>query len=158
MPLRATVNNEIVLAPFLSDDDWRTLKKRIKQEKLHVKIPCCGNSGYLRTSKRGMNHFVHKVRGDCTSGSETWQHLKAKYEIVLACREAGYDAITEAEGEGWRADVLATKGRIKIAFEIQWSPQTLETTLERQERYEKSGIRCCWFFKKPPTDKGTTFI
>ena len=152
MPLRAIIDGENVLSPFYSDDDWKALKARVKQDSLEVKLPCCGNPGYLRTSKRGLFHFVHKVRGSCDWRPETWQHLKAKNDIALACRDAGYEAITEASGDGWRADVLATKGdNIRIAFEVQWSRQTLEITKARQERYKVSGVRCCWFFKTPPS-------
>lgn len=59
----------------------------------------------------------------------------------------GYEVTTEASGVDWRADVLATKpgknGLIKLAFEVQWSPQTLEQTEERQQKYTRDGIRCC---------------
>jgi len=150
MPLRAIVNNEGILAPFLDDEAWQLLKTRVKNEHLDVRLPCCGNVAYLRTSKHGVKHFVHKERDTCTSAPETWQHLKAKHEIVLACKAAGYDTITEVSGDGWRADVLAVKGKVKIAFEIQWSSQTWEETQERQQKYKEAGIRGCWLFKRPP--------
>lgn len=150
MPLRAIIDGEDTIAPFLNNDEWNNLKQRVKSENLDVFIPCCGNPAYLRTSKHGINHFVHKVRGDCTSAPETWQHLKAKQEIIRACREAGYDASTEVNGDGWRADVLAVKANVKIAFEVQWSPQTWDVTQERQQKYKDAGIRCCWVFKSPP--------
>lgn len=117
---------------------------------MFVRIPCCGNPAYLRTSKHDFHHFVHKSIGDCISKHETWQHLKAKQEIVRACRAAGYDASTEVEGDGWRADVLAVKGNARIAFEVQWSSQTWEVTQERQQKFTEMGVRGCWFFKTPP--------
>lgn len=150
MPLRGIINGEAMIGSFLGDDEWNQLKQRVKSENLAVRIPCCSNLAYLRTSKHGIHHFVHKMRGDCMSAPETWQHLKAKQEIVRACREAGYDASTEVEGDGWRADVLAVKGNVKIAFEVQWSPQSWDITLERQQKYKDAGIRCCWLFKSPP--------
>lgn len=150
MPLRAIINNEDVLAPYLDDEAWNLLKVRVKHENLDVRLPCCRNAAYLRTSKHGLNHFVHKDRDTCTSAPETWQHLRAKHEIVLACRSAGYEALTEVSGDGWRADVLACKGNVKIAFEVQWSPQTWEETQERQRKYKEAGIRGCWLFKRPP--------
>ncbi|MCZ7545096.1 MAG: competence protein CoiA family protein [Anaerolineae bacterium] len=150
MPLRAIIDGEDLLAPFLDDEAWASLKHRTKLEGLDVRLPCCGNSAYLRTSKRGLRHFVHRERGTCTSAPETWQHLKAKHNIVLACRAVGYEAITEASGEGWRADVLATKGNVKVAFEVQWSAQSWEVTQERQQQYRAAGIRGCWLFKRPP--------
>ncbi|GGA09128.1 hypothetical protein CYANOKiyG1_21980 [Okeania sp. KiyG1] len=69
----------------------------------------------------------------------------------------GYDVKTEASGLDWRADVLATKQvknqLVKLAFEVQWSPQSLEETEQRQQKYIRDGIRCCWLFKKLPTSK-----
>lgn len=150
MPLRAIINGVDVIASFMTDDEWSQLKQRIKAEKLDVRMPCCGAQAHLRTSKYGVHHFYHKKKGDCTSPPETWQHLKAKQEIVLACREAGYDARTEVEGEGWRADVLAEKGNARIAFEVQWSPQSWEVTKQRQQKFKDAGVRGCWFFKRLP--------
>jgi hypothetical protein len=151
MPLRAVVNNEEqILAPLLTCEEWSALNQRVKLKEEELRLPCCGNIAYMRTSKHGLNHFVHKERDTCTSAPETWQHLKAKHEIVLACRAAGYEAITEIAGDGWRADVLATRGNTKIAFEVQWSRQTWEETLKRQQKYSKANIRGCWLFKQPP--------
>ncbi|MFZ4828116.1 MAG: competence protein CoiA [Phototrophicaceae bacterium] len=151
MPLRASIAGETIIAPFLSDEEWQALKSRVKQDKLDVLLPCCEQHGYLRTSSRGLAHFVHRHKSyNCTSKSETWQHLKAKAEIIRACSEAGWEAITESSGDGWRADVLAKRGSVQIAFEVQWSSQTLEETELRQQRYKKAGIRCCWLFKTPP--------
>ena len=70
----------------------------------------------------------------------------------MACHDAGYDVVTEFPGSDWCADVLASKGTTKIAFEVQWSRQTLEETLARQERYTRDGVRGCWFFKIPSKD------
>lgn len=81
---------------------------------------------------------------------ETFYHLKAKADIARACEHAGYSATTEMAGEGWRADVLATRGEARIAFEVQWSFLRLEECEYRQQRYEQAGIRACWFFRNPP--------
>lgn len=68
-------------------------------------------------------------------------------------RTFGWNAATEVtgktpEGEEWRADVLATKGTKRIAFEVQWSAQTDAETLRRQAQYARSGIRCLWLFRQ----------
>ncbi|WP_392476290.1 competence protein CoiA [Nostoc sp. C110] len=151
MPLRAFIDEQEVLAPLISDGDWEALKlQRNKQ----VCLPCCGADGYLRTSKQSTKHFVHKHKTGCDWKPETWQHLLAKTEILRVCQRLGYDAKTEVAGSDWRADVLATKpgkqGLIQIAFEVQWSPQTLEVTQDRQAKYKRDGIRGCWFFQRPP--------
>lgn len=151
MPLRAILDDSELLAPLLSAEEWEELKRK----KIKVTLPCCQAKGFLRTSKRGIKHFVHQKKSECSSGSETWQHLLCKTEIAKACKFMGYDVKTEASGKDWRADVLATKqgknGLIKLAFEVQWSAQTLEETEQRQEKYIKDGVRCCWLFKKLPT-------
>jgi hypothetical protein len=153
MPLRAFINGEEVLAPFISDTDWQVFKSK----KPNIVLPCCGQTGFFRVSKLGTKHFVHKNKTDCNWKSETWQHLLAKTEIVKACKQAGYDAKTEVSGSDWRADILATKqlsqGLIQVALEVQWSPQTREVTQERQAKYQRDGVRCCWLFRRLSTEE-----
>ncbi|MBK8022856.1 MAG: hypothetical protein IPK19_15850 [Chloroflexi bacterium] len=81
---------------------------------------------------------------------ETDAHQRAKAAILNGCAHAGYQAVTEASGEGWRVDVMASRGNVRIAFEVQWSPQKLRETVARQERYARDGVRGCWFFRQPP--------
>lgn len=76
-------------------------------------------------------------------------HSDIQRAVVSACTDAGFDAQEESRGSGWRADVLATRGSFRVAFEIQMSAQTLARTLERQDRYRKDGIECCWLFERP---------
>ncbi|MEB3886140.1 competence protein CoiA family protein [Lyngbya sp. CCY1209] len=153
MPLRAILDGRELLAPLLSDEEWNALKRG----KAKVTLPCCEARGYLRTSTRGIKHFVHQKKGECTSKPETWQHRLCKTEIARACQAMGYDVKTEASGENWRADVLATKqidGKlVRVAFEVQWSHQTLEETERRQRKYAEDGIQCYWLFKKFPTSE-----
>jgi hypothetical protein len=80
---------------------------------------------------------------------ETSKHDSIKAEIFLACNDLGFLATQEYKGKGWRADVYATEGSKKVAFEIQISPQSLKKTLERQEKYIRDGIIGCWLFEKP---------
>ena len=56
-------------------------------------------------------------------------------------------------GETWIADIYAEKDKAKIAIEIQWSPQSIEETKRRQEKYIASGIRTVWFMRTTSKNK-----
>jgi len=150
VPLRAFVDGKEVSAPLLNEAQWEALKNT-SANGAEIILTCCGGHGYLRRSQQGLKHFVHK-RGEskCDWKPETWQHLKAKTDIIVACADAGYQAQAEVAAMEWRADVLATHGKVRVAFEVQWSPQNLSETIERQRRYERDHVRGCWFFRKPP--------
>lgn len=82
--------------------------------------------------------------------SKQSKHARIQSEIVAACIRLGYQTKKEFQGDGWRADVFATKSSQMVAFEIQLSPQSLDKTLLRQSRYDQIGASCCWLFQKPP--------
>lgn len=63
----------------------------------------------------------------------------------------GYATAEEHRGPGWRADVLATKESRSVAFEVQLTAQSLARTLDRQNRYAREGVTCCWIFERPPS-------
>jgi len=146
VPLRAFVNGAEMIAPAISEAEWEALRDSGAQ----VILPCCGSEGYLRRSPLGTAHFAHKRGAHCDAPGETIHHLKAKADIVIACQRAGYAALTEVAGDDWRADVLATRGSARIAFEVQWSFLRLDDAVYRQERYARDGVRGCWFFRNPP--------
>lgn len=153
MPLRAFINGDEVLAPLISDADWQLFKSKGNE----IVLPNCGHSAFLRASKLGTKHFVHKTKKTCNCQPESAEHLLAKSEILLGAQDSGYHAQTEVVGSDWRADVLATKqsgeNLIKVALEVQISSQTLALTQERQNKYKRDGIRCCWLFKKLPSNE-----
>jgi hypothetical protein len=68
--------------------------------------------------------------------------------IVRAVRDAGWTADVEVRSpEGnWRADVMAMKGSVRIAFEIQLSTIRFSELVARQRAYAESGVRGCWFY------------
>jgi competence protein CoiA len=118
-----------------------------------LRMPCCGAAVVLRTSPLGTRHFAHARRGPCTSAPETAEHQLAKRTVVEGIRRTAWGVRTEQEGsapdgERWRADVLAAKGKARIAVEIQWSRQDGEETLRRQDRYEAAGVRGLWLFRQ----------
>jgi hypothetical protein len=136
---------------MLNEAEWDALRDSVASRGAHIILPCCGAEGFMRRSHLGTQHFAHKAGApQCEMKGETVQHLKAKADIVRACRIAGYEASTEIAGADWRADVLAHRGRARIAFEVQWSFLQLEDCVHRQERYARDSVRGCWFFRRPP--------
>lgn len=153
MPLRAFIDNEEVISIEKTNEEWIELKNKVKSKKSILTLPCCGQEGFLRTSSNGLNHFVHqKSDKNCNWKPESPEHLKAKIEIIEACKLNGWKAIPEYSEANWIADVLAIKNDKRIAFEIQWSKQTYETTKFRQARYQDSNVRGCWFFRTVPIE------
>lgn len=68
--------------------------------------------------------------------------LATKYPLCHVKRE-GY---TSPEGES-RADVLITHpSRLRVAFEVQYSPLTNDAWTERHRRYEAREVRDVWLF------------
>ncbi len=153
MPLRATdrsTGSELI-APLLSETEWQALKAAVRLGQIELIMPCCGAAAELRTSSLGTRHFKHRARPqNCAWENETLEHLSAKAEIVVACRQAGYAVTPEHAEADWRADVLAVRGSIRLAFEVQWTRQSLDAYRMRQRRYAAAGVRGCWFFRHAP--------
>lgn len=151
MPLRARKDDEDILSFLLTEEEWATLKKSYR--KWNLRLPCCNSKAIPKTSKLGNYFFAHARRGDCaSSGPESWEHISIKTAVARAAIEAGWNVTTEKQGstpdgKRWIADVMCEQGDRKIAFEAQWSPQTDEVTLERQQIYHDSGVECVWFMK-----------
>jgi hypothetical protein len=118
-------------------------------EKIVLCRPC---SEFLNPSE--IVSPLKKTRKPQIRTGETSHHNAIKQEVARACIEVGYITQIEASGPGYRADVFAEKGQRRIAFEVQISPQTLEQTVARQNRYQEQGILGCWLFEKPPLGAG----
>lgn len=161
MPLRAILEDREIIAPDLDETAWAALKQSLGSSLGRLVMPCCGRAAIMRVSTRGLRHFAHKGRMSdgtrCDWAPESEDHLRAKLEILQACRIAGWGAQPEvrAENSTWRADILAwrdtPRGRSRVAFEVQLSPQTRAETEERQARYAAAGIRGCWFLRPRST-------
>lgn len=153
MPLKCLRDGkEIYSFNIESNEDWESLRKANAKAK-DLRMPCCGVAVVLRTSKLGTKHFAHSRIGTCITAPETAEHLLAKMAIVEAIRGTDWIPLPEQtgitpSGDEWRADVLAMKGKVKIAFEIQWSRQNIAETQRRQKRYDEAGVRGLWLFRQ----------
>jgi len=137
----------------LTEVEWSALRLDNARSR-QLRMPCCDAPVVMKTSRRGLNFFAHKSRAPCQTAPETEAHLILKRLAAEAARRAGWTCSTEASGlspsgETWTADVLAQKGQASVAIEIQWSGQTGQESLYRQERYLQSGVRCLWLFRRP---------
>ena len=153
MPLKCLRGEEEIFAFDVEDDAaWERLREGNAKAR-DLRMPCCGAAVVLRKSPLGTRHFAHARRGPCSSAPETAEHLLAKRIVVEGIKRTAWSVRTEQEGttpdgERWRADVLAAKGRAKVAVEIQWSRQDGDETLRRQGRYEEAGVRGLWLFRQ----------
>lgn len=150
MPLRAILNGNSIQSFDFNESSWSSLKENYKKETLVMS--CCGNKAIPKISKLGTQYFAHARRNDCTSVNETKEHLQLKAIVAQIATKEGWKVITEKKGENsdgevWIADVFCSKGRAKLAFEIQWSYQAEEEYQRRTNKYDKSGVRCAWLYR-----------
>lgn len=147
MPLVATLSEQRMEANCLDDQAWESMRKRYRAGE-PLLMPC-GQPGVPRRSKLGLKHFAHKAgEKKCTlHWDESPEHLELKAILAQAARDRGWEAVLEypAHDRSWIADVMATDGRRSIALEVQWSPQSAEDFVRRQQRYAEAGLECIWF-------------
>lgn len=151
MPLKCVLDNEPCFSFTYTPCAWEALKAARNAH--DMRMPCCKSKAIPKTSVLGTQFFAHARRGECSSGQETREHLLAKYLIARGAHEAGWSVDVERRGETpggqtWVADVFATKGKAKVALEVQWSSQSENETRRRQQRYRESGVRGAWFLRK----------
>ena len=150
MPLKAHIDGRSVISVDVDDETWEEYKRTLRNDEKGIKLYCCDNTVYLRKSKLGTKHFVHRRKHICGWEPESYDHLKAKELIYKLCRAEGWEAEPEYRIDDCIADVYATDGETNVAFEIQLSPQTEKETFYRHDKYKLHGLKCVWFFKKIP--------
>lgn len=143
MPLSACIDGELVCAPLVPADRWGLLRSR------PIELQPCGHRGFPRVSPRGTQHFVHERDSDCHH-AESAEHLHLKAVVARAVAAAGWHAATEVPGQGFVADVLATRDDALVAVEVQRSRQVLREYERRQSTYAGAGIRCVWLVNAVP--------
>lgn len=155
MPLRCRDDQGCDLHSFALDDaEWSALAARNRTAR-HLAMHCCGARVALKTSRLGTRFFAHVARGGCATGDESAEHLALKLAAIEAAHRHGWTAEAEIAGDGWRADVLATRGDARVAVEVQWSRQPDDETRRRSVRYLTAGVFPLWLFRQRgfPTDR-----
>lgn len=150
MPLVAELDGTRMVSIDLDDDAWDALRLRSRGGAL--RFSGCGAAAYLRTSRRGLRHFVHAPgTGSCDAhGKESPAHMQAKALIVAAARAAGWQAEPEVPGPGYQADVLATSPTgVRLNFEVQLAREGDTDYRTRSERRVADGCRVLWLTRYP---------
>jgi len=141
-----TINGEILNTNSFNDESWNNLKNNYVVGNL--KMICCNSNAIPKTSINFKKFFAHQ-NDECKTAPETIWHRTTKRIIISELLKLGHVAIEEQKGDKWIADVyLEIDGR-KIAFEIQHSPQTLTTYLDRQNKYKDSKVETYWLLYHP---------
>lgn len=153
MPLRASVDGLDKTSIFYSDDEWNSLIGQYKKGLITISLPCCSQKGVPKTSSNGLKHFAHsKGENSCDSKTESQDHLAIKADIITACEDNQWTAISEYYQNGWYTDVFAYKGDMKLAFEIPMGKQSSENMKIKQDKFLEDNVRGCWLFRTIPKE------
>lgn len=150
MPLRAIINGKDIFSFEHDENSWNELKTSHKEHSLQM--PCCDSKAVPKTSKLNNYFFAHSKKGECLTAPESDEHIFLKTLIARKAISLGWGVVTEKPGktpedEQWIADVFCTKGNASLAFEVQWSPQTKDEFIRRQEKYKASDVRAAWLYR-----------
>ena len=157
MGFLSIIENKEIYSFMLNDEQWDRLKDKYKN--LSMYMPCCQTRAIPKKSKLGTQYFAHYPARNCgVNSGESPEHQFCKYLIFKYLHKNGWAVTPEfrsqtPSGEIWIADIYAEKNNTKIAVEIQWSPQSIEETKRRQEKYRQSGIRAVWFMRTTSKNK-----
>src|SRR5262249_27261332 len=120
MPITCLRAGETLASFLLSDEEWRAI--RASYPSMRLSMRCCSSGAIPKVSSLGTRFFAHGTHADCQSAVESPEHITAKFIIAESARAVGWDAFAEAsgtdpDGNAWTADVLCTRGQVKVAFE-----------------------------------------
>lgn len=147
MGFKALKGSKSYLSFEIDTKTWKKLKKD-PEFKLDLIMPCCDSKAIIKNSVLGLQYFSHSPGSNCSVREESESHLMLKKHIYLLLKKQGY--YTEIEKTinfndyYVRADVYSEINNQKIAFEIQVSNQSLETTEERTKKYTDNNIIVVW--------------
>lgn len=157
MSFLCTIENKKIYSFTLNNEQWARLKSKYK--KLNMHMSCCQTQAIPKKNKFGTQFFAHHHLGECSNQTaESREHQYCKFLALKYLHEHGWEAQTEyqgstPDGQLWIADIFAQKKQLKIAVEIQWSHQTIEEIIHRQEQYIASGLHTIWFLRSSKLKK-----
>ncbi|MCL2652529.1 MAG: hypothetical protein FWD63_01900 [Propionibacteriaceae bacterium] len=141
----AVFNGTPVIAMDMSSNEFKAVKaaSRGNPECLQFRD---GSRAVPRSGASVGAHFAHMPGHIGETEPETSHHIFAKRVVGDVAQKRGWTAEIEARHPDglWQADVLVTGHGMQIAFEVQWTPQTLDEYQRRTVRYRRSGIETVW--------------
>jgi hypothetical protein len=140
-----------VVAFDLDEEQWKALKDARRVDPGRVAFRD-GEVAVPRSGKSVCRHFAHLPGHEGTTEPETRYHIEAKRTVRDVAVSRGWAAEIEAVGPqcAWRADVLlhgpegTNAAGLYLAFEVQWSRQTVEDYVARTGRYAADGVEVVW--------------
>jgi hypothetical protein len=146
MALKAKLDGREIVSVLCSDVDWEKAQSASRGDTNRLRMACCSWPAYATHSPLDLRFFAHKPGFErCSSGGESEEHESLKGAAAKAVRTCrGWDADVEISGSGWRADVLAVRGSVKIAIEVQISSQAKRATGMRNDCFEASEVTPFW--------------
>lgn len=151
MAFVAIANGLRVIAPFMSDEDWKITVKLAKARQVTMVDTGLPAQAKTRRSQAGITRFFSHFPGEAPdgyAGSESPEHAAMKLAVFCRLRDAGFEVTLEAGHDDWRADVLVgpTRFGTALAVEIQLSTQSAEATYLRTAQRAASGVPTLWIF------------
>jgi hypothetical protein len=146
MPLKAKLDGCALVSVLCTEEQWKEAQNASKGDAHRLRMMCCQAPAYATHSPLDLRFFAHKPGFDrCPSEGESDEHESLKGAAAQAVHGCdGWQAEVEVSGDGWRADVLAVRGSVKIAIEVQISSQAKRETGTRNDRFEASEVTPFW--------------
>jgi competence CoiA-like predicted nuclease len=146
MPLKAKLDGCALVSVLCTEEQWKEAQNASKGDAHRLRMMCCQAPAYATHSPLDLRFFAHKPGFDrCPSEGESDEHESLKGAAAQAVHLCdGWQADVEVSGDGWRADVLAVRGSVKIAIEVQISAQAKCATATRNDRFEASEVTPFW--------------
>lgn len=119
---------------------------------MNLVCPGCKQKVIFRKGQHKIAHFAHVRHAECGfSEGETTEHLKGKKQLYHWTKQQGWSPQLETylPQIAQRPDLLLTIHGQRVALEFQCSPLSLERMIERNQGYQKLGIRVCWLLGQP---------